>query len=49
MFDKLVQSNARCDTLDKLIMTMHSVRMPVSSYGRGMGNLGRTRSLASLV
>jgi len=37
---KVSQSNARFNALDKLIMTVHSVRMPVG-FGRGIKSRGR--------
>ena len=37
---KVSKSNARFNALDKLIMTVHSVRMPVG-FGRGMKSMGQ--------
>jgi hypothetical protein len=33
VFEKITQSNARCNTLDRLVIIVHSVRMPVE-FGR---------------
>ena len=33
VFEKVVQSNARFNALDKLVMTVHSVRMPIGNGG----------------
>jgi len=33
VFEKVAQSNARCNALDKLVMTVHSVRMPIGNGG----------------
>ena len=40
LVQKVSQSNARFNALDKMIMTVHSVRMPVG-YGRGIKSKGR--------
>jgi hypothetical protein len=37
---KVSQSNARFNALEKMIMTVHSVRMPVG-FGRGIKSRGR--------
>ena len=44
LVQKVSQSNARFNALDKLIMTVHSVRMPVG-IGRGMKSRGRPLSV----
>jgi len=36
VFEKVTQSNARFNALDKLVVTVHSVRMPVGHVG-GVG------------
>ena len=41
---KVSQSNARFNTLDKLIMTVHSVKLPVG-FGRRMKSRGRPLSV----
>ena len=43
---KVGQSNARFNALDKLIMTVHAVKMPV---GNGKGNTAKGRSLETMV
>ena len=43
LVQKVAQSNARFNVLDKLIMTVHSVRMPVV-FGRGLKTRGRPLS-----
>ena len=40
VFEKIAQSNARFNTLDKLVMTVHSVRMPIG-HGGGIATKGR--------
>ena len=40
VFEKVAQSNARFNTLDKLVMTVHSVRMPIG-HGGGIATKGR--------
>jgi len=40
VFEKVAQSNARFNALDKLVMTVHSVRMPIG-HGRGIATKGR--------
>ena len=41
LVQKVSQSNARFNALDKLIMTVHSVRMPVGFGKRGMKSMGQ--------
>ena len=41
LVEKVSQTNSRFNVLDKLIMTVHSVNMPVG-FGRGMKSKGRT-------
>jgi hypothetical protein len=43
---KVAQSNARFNALDKLIMTVHSVKMPI---GNGRGITAKDRSLETMV
>jgi len=43
---KVAQSNARFNALDKLIMTVHSVKMPV---GNGRGITAKSRPLETMV
>jgi len=45
LVQKVSQSNARFNSLDKLIMTLHSVRMPVGFGKRGMKSRGRPLSV----
>jgi hypothetical protein len=45
LVQKVSQSNARFNALDKLIMTVHSVRMPVGFGKRGMKSRGRPLSV----
>ena len=40
VFEKVAQSNARFNALDKLVMTVHSVKMPIG-HGRGIATKGR--------
>ena len=40
MFEKVAQSNARFNALDRLVMTVHSVKMPVG-FGLGVKTKGR--------
>jgi hypothetical protein len=40
VFEKVVQSNARFNALDKLIVTVHSIRMPIG-FGKGLKSKGR--------
>ena len=40
VFEKVAQSNARFNALDKLVMTVHSVKMPIG-HGRGIATNGR--------
>ena len=44
VFEKLSQSNSRFSALDKLVVTVHSVRMPVG-FGRGVKTMGRPTSV----
>jgi len=41
VFEKVAQSNARFNALDKLVMTVHSVRMPVGNGGSKIASKGR--------
>jgi len=41
VFEKVAQSNARFNALDKLVMTVHSVRMPIGHRGKGIMSKGR--------
>ena len=41
VFEKLAQSNARFNALDKLVMTVHSVKMPIGHGGTGIATKGR--------
>jgi len=41
VFEKVAQSNARFNALDKLVMTVHSVRMPIGHGGDGIATKGR--------
>jgi len=41
VFEKVAQSNARFNALDKLVMTVHSVRMPIGHGGNGIMSKGR--------
>jgi hypothetical protein len=41
VFEKVAQSNARFNALDKLVMTVHSVRMPIGQGGDGIATKGR--------
>jgi len=36
VFEKIAQSNARFNALDKLVMTVHSVKMPIGHGGDGI-------------
>jgi len=45
LLQKVTQSNARFNALDKLIMTVHSVRMHVGFRKRGMKSRGRPLSV----
>ena len=40
MFEKVAQSNARFNALDTLVMTVHSVRMPIGNGGDGIATKG---------
>ena len=40
VFEKVAQSNARFNALDTLVMTVHSVRMPIS-HGKEITSKGR--------
>ena len=42
MFEKVAQSNARCNALNTLVMAVHSVRMPFGHGGDGISTKGRT-------
>ena len=44
VFEKVAQSNARFNALDKLVMTVHSVRMP-AGHGGGDGIATKGRPL----
>jgi len=41
VFEKVAQSNARFNALDKLVMTVHSVKMPIGHGGDGIATKGR--------
>ena len=41
VFEKVAQSNARFNALDKLVMTVHSVKMPIGHGGAGITTKGR--------
>jgi len=41
VFEKVAQSNARFNALDKLVVTVHSVRMPIGHGGDGIATKGR--------
>ena len=41
VFEKVAQSNARFNALDKLVMTVHSVKMSIG-HGRGIATKGRS-------
>jgi hypothetical protein len=41
VFGKVVQSNARFNALDKLVLTVHSVKMPIGNGGAGITAKGR--------
>jgi len=41
VFEKVAQSNARFNSLDKLVMTVHSVKMPIGHGGNGIATKGR--------
>ena len=47
MFSKVAQSNARYDAIDRLIVVIHSVKMPVG-FGRGVKSKGRPLSEMSM-
>jgi len=40
VFEKVAQSNVRFNALDKLVMTVHSVKMPIG-HGRDIATKGR--------
>jgi hypothetical protein len=40
VFEKVAQSNARFNALDKQVVTVHSVKMPIG-HGREIGAKGR--------
>ena len=40
VFEKVAQSNARFNALDTLVMTVHSVRMPIGNGGDGIATKG---------
>jgi len=44
VFEKVSQSNSRFNALDRLVVTVHSVRMPVG-FGRGVKTMGRPISV----
>ena len=44
LFEKVAQSNARFNALDKLVMTVHSVRMPIGHGKKSRQRVGRSRS-----
>jgi len=41
VFEKVAQSNARINALDKLVVTVHSVKMPVGNGGSKIVSKGR--------
>ena len=41
MFEKVAQSNARFNALDKLVVTVYSVKMPIDHGGAGIATKGR--------
>jgi len=41
VFEKVAQSNARFNALDTLVMTVHSVKMPIDHGGNGIATKGR--------
>jgi len=41
VFEKVVQSNARFNALDKLVVTVHSVKIPIGHGGAGITTRGR--------
>jgi hypothetical protein len=41
VFEKVAQSNARFNALDKLVMTVHSVKMPIGHGGGAIATKGR--------
>jgi hypothetical protein len=41
LFEKVPQSNAKFNALEHLIVTMHSVKMPVGFGGNGLKSKGR--------
>jgi len=41
VFEKVAQSNARFNALDKLVVTIHSVKMPVGNGGSKIASKGR--------
>jgi len=45
VFEKVAQSNARFNALDKLVVTVHSVRMPIGHGGDGIVTMGRPLEL----
>jgi hypothetical protein len=44
VFEKVSQSNSRFNALDKLVIDVHSVKMPVG-FGRGIKTKGRPLSV----
>jgi uncharacterized lipoprotein YajG len=47
VFEKVSQSNARFNALDKLVIEVHSVKMPAGS-GRGIETKRRLRSVMAI-
>ena len=48
MFEKVAQSNARFNALDRLVMTVHSVRIPAGhGGGDGIATKGRPLELTA--
>ena len=41
VFEKVAQSNARFNALDKLVVTVYSVKMPIDHGGAGIATKGR--------
>jgi len=44
VFEKVSQSNARCNALDTLVVTMHSVKLPVNYGKHAIKRMGRPLS-----
>jgi hypothetical protein len=48
VFEKVAQSNARFNALDRLVVTVHSIKMPIG-YGRDRGMATKGRPLGKMV